>query len=434
MPTASIIVTSYNIEPYIEECLESVAAQSLQDIEVLVVDDGSSDGTPDKIREFASRDSRFVPVLLGENSPGGVATAANAGLERATGRWVGFVDGDDFVERDMFERLVQAAESEGAELAMCKYAEVDDASGQRSEPADAHRWAALDRASYDLDPTTRQQFLRFIAVPWRKLYRRTLLEQNAIRFPVGDYFYEDNPFHWFALVSARSIAVVPTVLAYHRVARAGQTMSTADERLFRIFAHHDTIHDWLAARNVLEIYQTTLLTWVISQLEWISRRTPEPLRPALYDTVRPIFGHYPVGTVQRALTEGSKGEQTRRLTLAVAKDNRAGFLKVLSGRPATDNKVLVGWHHLRYSGVRETASMTRKYAQNRLEANPRLQTVARLGGSKARVDHADLFFGLAVLQQQVACLQEQVARLAEAQDAAAAPVNPAVAPEVAGPR
>lgn len=430
MATVSIVVTSYNIESYIEQCLESVAAQTLQDIEVLVVDDGSSDRTPDKIREFASRDARFVPVLLPENSPGGVATAANAGLDRATGRWVGFVDGDDYVEPDMFERLVLAAEAAGTDLAMCKYLEVDDTTGQQSEPADAHRWAALDRSSYDLDPTTRQQFLRFVAVPWRKLYRRSFLEAESIRFPVGDYFFEDNPFHWFALVSARSIAVVPTVLAYHRVARSGQTMATADERLLRIFVHHDTIRAWLHERGVLEIHQVTLLAWVISQLEWISRRTPEALRDKLYDAVRPIFAQYPLAVVNRSLAEGHKGEQTRRLCLLIARDSRAGFRRVLAGRPATDNKLRVGWHHLRNSGVRQTATMTGKYAREQLAANARLQAVTRIGTSRASVSNADLMFALAVVQQRLTDLEEEVAGLAAAPaGATAGDVSPAAAQE-----
>lgn len=431
MPAVSIIVTSYNIESYIDECLESVAAQTLRDIEVLVVDDGSNDGTPDKIREFASGDPRFIPVLLGENSPGGVATAANAGLDRATGDWVGFVDGDDFVEPDMFERLVLAAESASADLAICKYLEVDDVSGQRNEPADGHRWAALDRTSYDMDPTTRQQFLRFIAVPWRKLYRRALLEEEAIRFPVGDHFFEDNPFHWSAIVSARSIAVVPAVLAHHRVARSGQTMATADERLFRIFAHHDTIHDWLRARDVLEIYQVTLLTWCISQLEWISRRTPDELRDRLYDVVRPIFAQYSTATLIRALNEGTKGESTRRLSLAIGKNDRAGFRKVLEGRPDTEHKLLVGWHHLRYSGVRRTAAMTARYAQGKVQGNARLQSVVRIGTSKASVSNADMMFALAVLQQQIDGLQEQLTELTSCDRGA---VSPAAVPEAAGPR
>ena len=256
MAEVSIIVTAYNIERYIEQCLDSVAAQTLSDIEVLVVDDGSSDTTPQKIVEFCDGDQRFIPVLLPENSPGGVATAANAGLDRATARWVGFVDGDDYVEPTMFERLVNAAAACDADLAMCEYQEVVDGSGERRDPADAHRWAELTASCYKLDVHTRRQVLRFIAVPWRKLYRRSLLEDNAIRFPVSDGFYEDNPFHWFSVISARSIAVVPEVLCYHRVGRTGQTMATADERLFQIFTHHDTIHTWLAAKGLLDVYQS----------------------------------------------------------------------------------------------------------------------------------------------------------------------------------
>ncbi|RYZ28947.1 MAG: glycosyltransferase family 2 protein, partial [Propionibacteriaceae bacterium] len=154
MPAVSIVVTAYNIETYIEECLESVAAQTLRDLEVLVVDDGSSDATPELIAAFCARDPRFVPVLLPTNSPGGVGTAANAGLDRATGEWVGFVDGDDFVEPRMFERLVEAAGRCGADLAMCEYQEVVDSTGERHDPADAHRWAGLTEPCYTLDVPT----------------------------------------------------------------------------------------------------------------------------------------------------------------------------------------------------------------------------------------------------------------------------------------
>ena len=86
MPALSIIVTTYNIEAYVTQCLESVAVQTLQDLEVLVVDDGSSDTTPQLVTEFCARDARFVPVLLPTNSPGGVATAAIVWPVRPT-RW-----------------------------------------------------------------------------------------------------------------------------------------------------------------------------------------------------------------------------------------------------------------------------------------------------------------------------------------------------------
>jgi glycosyltransferase involved in cell wall biosynthesis len=320
----SVIVTAYNIENYIDQCLKSVAAQTWPDLEVIVVDDGSTDSTPDKITAFCAEDPRFVPVLLGDNSPGGVATAANAGLDRATGTWVGFVDGDDYIEPTMFERLVTGAVQCAADLAICDYQEVVDETGERQDPADAHRWAELTTPCAVLDLDTRRQFLRLIAVPWRKLYRRSLLEDNAIRFPVGDAFYEDNPFHWFTVITARSIAVVPEVLCFHRVGRAGQTMATADERLFQIFGHHDTIHSWLTGRRMLEVYQSALLGWVICgahcSTPWCRSSLSTPRRRSPPRSVRETRASPPSGSAGRsrsANTEVSFGHSRRGRTRTI---------------------------------------------------------------------------------------------------------------------
>ncbi len=408
MADVSIIVTAYNIEDYIEQCLKSVAAQTLTDIEVLVVDDGSSDSTPQRIANFCAQDPRFVPVLLGENSPGGVATAANAGLDRATAAWVGFVDGDDHVEPTMFERLRSAAISHDADLAMCEYQEEVDGTGERRDPADAHRWAELASPYYELDVPTRQVFLRFIAVPWRKLYRRDLLEKGPIRFPVGDGFFEDNPFHWFCVVSAGSIAVVPEVLCHHRVARAGQTMATIDERLFHIFHHHDTIHTWLASRGVLDLYQTALLGWVISQMEWISRRTPPHLQRRLFDALTPIFAEYSSEAITRSLRENNKGESARRLSTAVAKRDFAAFARILSTRPKTDNPVVSAAFHLRHSGVRHTALVTGRYLRNSVQGSrlPGYLTRARSGASDS--GGRDVLFGLTVIDRRLRRMEQRL--------------------------
>lgn len=412
MPTVSVVVTAYNIEAYVEQCLESVAAQTLGDLEVLVVDDGSSDTTPRRIAEFCARDPRFRPVLLPTNSPGGVATAANAGLDLATGRWVGFVDGDDYVEPTMFERLVDAAEACDADLAMCEYQEVVDGTGERQDPADAHRWAALAQGCAVLDVPTRKQVLRFIAVPWRKLYRRSLLEEHAIRFPVSDGFYEDNPFHWFSVLTARSLAVVPEVLCYHRVGRPGQTMATADARLFQIFRHHDTIHDWLVGRRLLEVYDTTLLGWVISQMEWIARRTPRPLQRTLFDTLVPIFAQYPGDAVPRALREANKGPTAQRMSAAVAKREFGSFARTLSSRPGSSNPVVTAAFHLRHSGVQHTAVLTGRYLRNALRQAPLPRAVRkRVTVGHHEPSRQDLMFGLMVIQQRLGGLEDQLGAL-----------------------
>ena len=401
MAEVSVIVTAYNIERYIDQCLDSVAAQTLGDIEVLVVDDGSSDATPQKIADFCESDPRFIPVLLGVNSPGGVGTAANAGLDRATGRWVGFVDGDDYVEPTMFERLVDAAAGCDADLAMCEYQEVVDGTGERRYPADAHRWAELTATCYQLDVQTRRQLLRFIAVPWRKLYRRGLLEDNAIRFPVSDAFYEDNPFHWFSVLAASSIAMVPEVLCFHRVGRAGQTMATIDERLFQIFTHHDTIHAWLETKGLLEVYQTNLLGWVISQMEWISRNTPPPLRRRLFDILVPIFAAYSPSEIATALREGNKGVATQRLSNAVAKREFGSFVRTLVSRPGANNPVVSAAFHLRHSGPRHTAVLAARYVRNHLQGTRVTQAVGRVARVGRDLRPHDVMFGLMVIQQRL---------------------------------
>lgn len=418
MPELSIVVTTYNIEAYVEQCLASVAAQTLTDFEVLVVDDGSSDATPARITDFCAGDPRFVPVLLPTNSPGGVATAANAGIDRATGRWLGFVDGDDYVEPTMFERLVDAATAHDADLAMCEYQEVVDGTGERHDPADAHRWGGLTESAYELDVETRKRFLRFVAVPWRKLYRRSLLDEQHIRFPVGEGFYEDNPFHWFALLGARSIAVVPEVLCYHRVGRSGQTMATADERLFQIFAHHDTIHAWLETKGLLDVYDTTLLGWVVSQMEWISRRTPPALQRRLFDTLVPIFARYSPTTLAAALREGNKGATTQRMSAAIAKREFGSFARRLSARPGSDNPLVTAAFHLRHSGVQHTAVLTGRYVRNAVSGR-RLGRVVALGRRFGRHEptRQDLMFGLVALQHRLQGLDDHLvgidARLAE---------------------
>jgi glycosyltransferase involved in cell wall biosynthesis len=397
----SIIVTAYNIEDYIEQCLDSLAAQTLGDIEVLVVDDGSTDSTPQKIVEFCAADPRFLPVLLPDNSPGGVATAANAGIDRATAHWVGFVDGDDYVEPTMFERLLSAAAQCDADLAMCDYQEVVDGSGERRDPADAHRWAELAASCYQLDVQARKLFLRFIAVPWRKLYRRSFLEDNAIRFPVSDGFYEDNPFHWFTVISARSMAVVPEVLCYHRVSRSGQTMAAADERLFQIFSHHDTIHAWLVGKRLLEVYENSLIGWVISQMEWIAQRTPPSLRRKLFDILVPIFAQYPEPSIVGALREGNKGVTAQRLSAAVSKREYGSFARTLASRPGSNNPVITAAFHLKHSGVRHTTVLAGRYIRNRLHGSRLSRTVSRAPRVGRERRQQDVLFGLMVIQQRL---------------------------------
>ena len=114
----SIIIPVFNLENELPQCIDSILAQSYQSIEVIVVDDGSSDGSAEIMRQYAEKDSRIKPVFQ-EN--GGVTSARLHGVREASGQWIGFVDGDDEIESDMYERLLKNAETYHADISHCGY-------------------------------------------------------------------------------------------------------------------------------------------------------------------------------------------------------------------------------------------------------------------------------------------------------------------------
>ncbi len=337
MPLISVIITCYNVEEYLDDCLRSVVAQTLQDMEIIVVDDGSTDGTRHIIRKYEKLDPRVRTIFLSANTIGGVGSAANAGLDIANGDFVGFVDGDDYLDPGMFEKMCRAAQEGQTELAMCQYLEFDGKTGKTREPAERGCWVGIgDVTIRQLDSPERAiEILGFIAVPWRKIYARSMLEENRIRFPVVDYYWEDNPFHWFAVCSARSVSLVPEVLCYHRVDRAGQTMSSAGQDYVKIFGHHETIRQWLLQRGILPQYEVALLTWAISQYEWVVRRLPPEAGPALFDALIPVVRSSDAGTLETALKP--KLRSTGTMIRHVFANERQAFLETYARRFAGEH-------------------------------------------------------------------------------------------------
>jgi glycosyltransferase involved in cell wall biosynthesis len=408
----SIIVTTYNIEGYVGACLDSILGQSFDDLEIIVVDDGSSDRTPEIVREYEARDSRVVFIACEENSIGGVATPANLGLERATSPLIGFADGDDLYEPTMFERLVTAIESTDSELAMCKYLLLDDETGDHRAPAEEGRWARMTGSVVDLtDDDARADVLRFIAVPWRKLYRRELLEDYAIRFPVGDYFWEDNPFHWFTVLSAKRLALVPEVLCYHRVNRVGQTMQSGDARLLRMFQHYHSIWRFLDRHELDERFGPELLLWTISQLEWISREIPPEHRGELLETLAAILDRYPTSTIDEAFQRSDKGQRARDLVAAIRTRDLPGFHRAIDG-PATARRSptrgLLGRfrHHLRTAGPKRALQVTWRYVT--LRASGMARRLPRVRARRSRATNDDLMLALALMEERLLAIERRL--------------------------
>ena len=115
MVKVSVIVPAYNVEGYINDCLESLVNQTLKEIEIIVVNDGSTDRTSEIISKFSAKDSR-MKIINQENQ--GLSAARNNGMQQATGEYIGFVDSDDYIDLDFYEKLYEAAKTNDADISV----------------------------------------------------------------------------------------------------------------------------------------------------------------------------------------------------------------------------------------------------------------------------------------------------------------------------
>lgn len=286
-PLLSVIVTSYNIKDYIGECLDGIINQTLSDIEIIIVDDGSNDGTTDIIRRYAAADSRIRPVLLDNNSPGGVATPANIGLKMAKGEYIGFADGDDVYDPTMFEKLYLSAKRYDSDIAICSFMEFDTDTRARTSAHDYSWQTVCASRSIELESAhDKVDILRLLPVPWRKIYRRRLIEDNSIAFHECAHFFEDNYFHWLVTIAARRVSIIDEVLCFHRRNRVGQTMLSGGEKLLGVFYQHELIMAFIADRDDGNLYSKEAARWLVGHVSWVSQTLSRQYAREFYNSAR----------------------------------------------------------------------------------------------------------------------------------------------------
>lgn len=211
-PLVSVVVPFYNVEPYIAECLESLAAQTLADIEVILVDDGSTDGSRRIADAFASRDPRFVVVRQPNRGPG---PARNEGVRWARGSYLAFADSDDVVPPEAYETLVCSLERTGSDLACGGVRRIRDG-GLAASSLHEKVFRRAVRRTHIMD---RRVLVRDRTV-WNKVYRRDFWQEHRLRFPAG--IYEDVPLSMRAHVLADSVDVLPDVVYHWRKRETGE--------------------------------------------------------------------------------------------------------------------------------------------------------------------------------------------------------------------
>lgn len=225
----SVIVPCFNVEEFVEECLESIFAQSFQEFEVIVVDDASTDTTAEKIDGFAG-DVRLRKISLAENI--GLGSVRNLAISRARGDYLLFVDSDDWLVPNALSELINAAREASPDMVIFDYARVFPRLGALKSP---HGQKLCELRSITNTHEGRMGLLDLPTMACFRLYRRQFIANQSVRF--GGGYYEDVFWSYALTVAATNIQILPSALYCYRH-RKGSILNSTDDR------HMDLIDEY----------------------------------------------------------------------------------------------------------------------------------------------------------------------------------------------
>ena len=264
MAQVSVVIPVHNMEQHLRQCLDSVAGQTLRELEIICVDDGSTDASPEILAEYAHRDSRFR-IIRQENS--GPGAARNAGLAQAAGEYLIFLDSDDWFEPDMLEVMRAQAAETGADVTVCRAVGFDAGSGEELPSEWMLKDQYLPGDSFAPKEIAQHIFQFTYGWPWDKLYRRAFIERMGLVYPPLPNS-EDLVFVFQALALAERIAVVPERLVHHRVNRAGSVSNSRHKNPEVPCQALGLLREGLKDRGVYPEYERSFLTWAMEFLVW----------------------------------------------------------------------------------------------------------------------------------------------------------------------
>ncbi|SHI73933.1 glycosyltransferase family 2 protein [Clostridium intestinale] len=220
----SIIVPIYNVENYIHKCIDSILNCNLKEYEILCVNDGSTDSSKEIIESYVNRYPNIVKLLNKKN--GGLSDARNYALDYCKGKYIGFVDADDWCSNNMFKILLEKALSDDLDIVVCDYIEE------------------YEEYSMVIKENNSKYSLLFEAPVWNKIFKKTLFIEHNIKFPKG-LWYEDNGTTYKLLAVTNNIGYINKALYHYRKNRPGSIMSSQkSSKIYDIYGIGDTLYDF----------------------------------------------------------------------------------------------------------------------------------------------------------------------------------------------
>lgn len=240
MPEVSVIVPVYNVEKYLERCLNSLVNQTLENIEIIIVNDGTKDNSEEIIKKFMEKYPQKIVYLKKEN--GGLSDARNYGIPYAKGEYIAFLDSDDYVEKDIYKEMYELAKKENSDMVECDFL-----------------WKYPNKVREDIGQVykgKKEMLEKVRVVAWNKLIRKSILEKTQIQFPKG-LRYEDVEFTYKLIPHLNKVSFLKKPYI-HYIQRENSIINVQNERTKEIFTVLDNVIDYYKENNFYDEYKDEL--------------------------------------------------------------------------------------------------------------------------------------------------------------------------------
>ena len=283
MAKVSVIIPVYNVEPYLKQCMDSVVGQTLKDIEIICVDDGSTDGSLDILKEYATEDSRIQII---EQKNAGAGAARNNGMRHATGKYLSFLDSDDFFEPRMLEKAYDLAEKDQADFVAYK---SDQYHTEKKQFVSAD-WVIHENEISPYHPFNHRQmtgnvFKVFVGWAWDKLFLKEFVDKYHLTFQ-EQRTSNDLLFVFSAVVLAKKISVVPMVLAHQRRDAKDSLSKTREYSWDCFYRALMALRDRLREEGLYEELERDYINYALHFSLWNYNTLSEPTKTKLKDKLR----------------------------------------------------------------------------------------------------------------------------------------------------
>jgi len=280
MTKVSVLVPIYNVEQYLPECLDSLCAQTLKNIEIICINDGSTDASGAILDEYAKNNSNIV-VINKKNS--GYGDSMNRGLEAATGEYIGIVESDDYIDANGFEKLYELAKKTDADIVKANYYYHSD---DKDEIHEVVKNQKLNKAI-----TISDDYSILIEEPgiWSAIYRRDFLNDNKIRFrTTPGASYQDTGFFFKTACAAKKIVYTKNAYLHYRTDNANSSVKSL-EKVNYVVEEYADIEKYLEKCDISDEVKYTIQAAKFGAFHWNLQRLPKDLAQEFIVTIKNDF-------------------------------------------------------------------------------------------------------------------------------------------------